>query len=109
MATKKKDNKKLLKIIIVAAVVVIIGVALVVVLNLPGSEDNKDTQEVTKEAKISDTVDKNKMHQAEPALDDKGEVKENGTVNLLTIFLEKSKLLKLKMITVVSKSRVTLL
>ena len=65
MATKKKDNKKLLKIIIVAAVVVIIGVALVVVLNLPGSEDNKDTQEVTKEAKISDTVDKNKMHQAE--------------------------------------------
>ena len=56
MATKKKDNKKLLKIIIVAAVVVIIGVALVVVLNLPGSEDNKDTQEVTKESKISDTV-----------------------------------------------------
>ena len=108
MATKKKDNKKLLKIIIVAAVVVIIGVALVVVLNLPGSEDNKDTQEVTKEAKISDTVDKNKMHQAEPALI-RVKLKKTVPVNLLTIFLEKSKLLKLKMITVVSKSRVTLL
>ncbi len=110
MATKKKDNKKLLKIIIVAAVVVIIGVAFVVVFNLPGSEDNKDTQEVTKEAKISNTVDKNKCIRQNLLLNDKGEVKkETVSVNLLTIFLEKSKLLKLKMITVVSKSRVTLL
>ena len=96
MATKKKDNKKLLKIIIVAAVVVIIGVALVVVLNLPGSEDNKDTQEVTKEAKISDTVDKNKMHQAEPALDDKGEVKENGTGELINYIPRKIKTIKVE-------------
>ena len=96
MATKKKDNKKLLKIIIVAAVVVIIGVALVVVLNLPGSEDNKDTQEVTKEAKISDTVDKNKMHQAEPALDDKGEVKENGIGELINYIPRKIKTIKVE-------------
>lgn len=96
MATKKKDNKKLLKIIIVAAVVVIIGVALIVVLNLPGSEDNKDTQEVTKEAKISDTVDKNKMHQAEPALNDNGEVKENGTGELINYIPRKIKTIKVE-------------
>ena len=66
------------------------------VLNLPGSEDNKDTQEVTKEAKISDTVDKNKMHQAEPALDDKGEVKENGTGELINYIPRKIKTIKVE-------------
>lgn len=95
MATKK-DKKKLLKIIIAAAVVIIIGVALVVVLNLPDSADDSSSQTSTQEAKITDTVDDNNLHQAEPDVDEKGEVKENGSGELISYIPRNIKTIKVK-------------
>lgn len=95
MATKK-NNKKLLKIIIAVVVVVIIGVALVVVLNLPDSADDSSSQISTQEAKITDTVDDNKVHQAEPAVDEDGEVKENGSGELISYIPRNVQTIKVK-------------
>lgn len=79
-------KKKLAKYIVPAVAVVAIGVGLTVVLNLPEDvrekTDNNDAT-VTSEAKIDVKVDKKKVHQAEPQVNEKGEVKENGTGTLL--------------------------
>lgn len=86
--TTKKNNKKIFKILIPIFVVVLIGVALVVVLTLPddiGKNENS-TIEPEAEAKISEQLDKDNIHQAEPATNAKGEVEENGHGQLLSYY-----------------------
>ncbi|MGN0476771.1 MAG: DUF4340 domain-containing protein [Ruminococcus sp.] len=81
--SKKKNNKNLLKIIIPALIVVLIAVALVVVFNLPDSEEEA-TLEYTEPAKITTDVDEDKLHQAEPATNEDGEVDQNGSGELMS-------------------------
>ncbi|MCH5201660.1 MAG: DUF4340 domain-containing protein [Oscillospiraceae bacterium] len=84
MAVKKKSKNKLLKILVPVLVVALIAAALVVVLNLPDSQDDTTAVDPTKTAKFDATVDKDNLHQAEPEVNADGEVSENGTGDLLS-------------------------
>ena len=81
--SKKKNNKNLVKIIVPALIVVLIAVALVVVFNLPDSTE-ESTLEYVEPAKISTDVDKDKLHQADPETNDKGEISQNGSGELMS-------------------------
>ena len=81
----KKNNKNLLKIIIPALVVVLIAVTLVVVLTMPDPNENDSKEiEYTEPAKITADVDKDKVHQAEPATNADGEIDQNGSGELMS-------------------------
>lgn len=97
-AKGKKSKKKLAKIIAPIAAVVLIAVALVVVINLPDDAGNSTNTEVTetKPAKISASVDKEKVHQAQPETNAKGEIEENGTGELLSYIPRQVKTIKVE-------------
>lgn len=83
-SAKKTDKKKIIKILLPVFLVALIAVALIVVLNLPDEETENKEALLTDPAKITDSVDKNNVHQAEPATDANGELEQNGEGELLS-------------------------
>lgn len=84
--TQKKKNSKLPKILIPVIVVVLIAVALVVVLLLPEStgDDSDSTAATQSYADVQQKVDNKKEHQANIEKDKDGNIKENGSGELLS-------------------------